>query len=174
MNWISASIGAALAVLATVGLVALSDISYRAGRSQEATIRLSWRAVGERIEECRVPSEEELAALPPHMRRKEICEGKLAPFQLDVSIDGRPVHSAKIYASGARQDRPTYVFQEFRVSPGRHELKVRFALDIESAENAPTRPPLHLETTIDSAPRSIILVTREEKSDRLVLRQSES
>jgi len=174
VNWINAAIGAVLAVLATVGLVALSDIPYGAERSEEATIRLSWRAVGERIEECRVPSEEELAALPPHMRRKEICEGKLAPFQLDVSIDGRPVHSGKIHASGARQDRLTYVFKEFRVSPCRHELKVRFALDVESAGDASSRPPLHLETAIDSAPRSITLVTREEKSDRLVLRRTES
>ncbi len=173
MNWIYATVGAALAVLASVGLVALSDIRYHAEASEDAIIRLSWRAVSERIEECRIPSEEELAALPPHMRRTEICEGRLAPFQLDVSIDGRSVHSGQIRASGARQDRPTYVFQEFRVSPGRHELKVRFAIDAKSAEDTLIRAPLLLETAIDSAPRSIILVTHEEKNDRLVIRRSE-
>jgi len=173
MSWLYAALGGVLAVLATVGLVALSEVGYSAETSQDAIIRLSWRAVGQRIEECRVPSEEELAALPPHMRREEICEGRLAPFQLDVSIDGQPVHSAEIRASGARQDRPTYVFHEIRVPPGRHDLKVRFAVDAESAADASIRAPLLLEAAIDSAPRSITLVTREEDSDRLVIRRSQ-
>lgn len=172
MKWVNAAIGSLLAVIATIGLVVLSDVDYLAESSDDAIVRLSWRAVGERIEKCRVPTEEEIAALPLHMQRQEICEGSLAPFQLDVSIDGAPVHSAVIRAAGAREDRPTYVFEEFRVAPGRHDLKVRFTLIEGAMATESTHAPLELEASVDLVPRRVVLVTRGSNGEGLVVRTS--
>lgn len=153
--------GAALTAL----LVVCSQLPYAPDSRQSALLRLSWRAVGERVEECRRPGPEELAALPRHMRRAEICEGRLAPFRLSVALDGEPVYVGLIHASGAREDRPTYVYRQFDVEPGTHRLSVEFATDHEGSE----RVPLRLDTQVTLAPRQVLLITHDAQSDRLIV-----
>lgn len=169
MSWPERAGGALLAVLATAGLVALSGVTAVVDDSSTGLVRLSWRSVGARIEKCRVPSAEELAALPPHMRRKEICEGHLAPFALEVRLDGEPVVDREVHAAGAREDRPTYVFDEIPVAPGPHELDVRFA--VVDADPARGVAPLHLRTTVDVPAKGVVLVTRDDESGELVVRR---
>jgi hypothetical protein len=157
-----------LAVCGVAGLVALSDVTTVVNGSAGGLVRLSWRAVGERIEKCRVPSEEELAALPPHMRQKEICEGNLAPFALEVHLDGERVVDREVRPAGAREDRPTYVFEEIPVAPGPHDLEVVFA--VAEGEAGTGVSPLRLRTTLEVSPRGVVLVTRDHASGDLVLR----
>lgn len=170
MTVLARVIGVALALLASVGLVLLSDGDLLAEPSDEGLLRLSWRAVGQRVEECRVPTAEELAALPQHMRQKEICEGALAPFDLDVRIDGVTVVDRELRAEGAREDRPTYVFDEIRLPPGPHALEVVFAVAHEQA--AKSTPPLRLATTVDVPPRGVVLVTHDDERGGLEVRHS--
>lgn len=165
----SRAAGALLAMLATAALVLLSGVTTVMDATDRGVVRLSWRAVGERIEECRVPSEEELLALPPHMRQKEICEGHLAPFALEVHLDGAPVLQREVRPAGAREDRPTYVFDEIHAAPGPHELDVRFAA--VGAEPSGDTPTLQLRTRVEVRPRGVVLVTRDAASGALVVRQ---
>ncbi len=158
-----------VAAALTAGLVVCSGLPYVADAGDAALIRLSWRAAGERIEECRTPSQEELAELPPHMRRPEICEGRTTPFQLAVSIDGVVVLEERIRPAGARQDRPVYVFREFPVSPGEHLLQVRFTAEFPEGADPSARAPLLLEETLRLAPRTVALVTYDDPAARLVL-----
>jgi hypothetical protein len=129
-------------------------------------LRLSWRAVGERVEACREPTEEENAALPPHMRRSEICEARLSPFRLAVAIDGNPVLERRIRPGGARQDRPAYVFQEFPVAAGAHRLEVVFESEPEDGAVAAARPPLVLDERVVLGRREIFLVTIDPDTGR--------
>jgi len=161
------AVGVLLAGLATWGLVLLSDVTWQVEEGDDAMLRLSWRAVGHRVEECRVPTEEELAALPAHMRRTEICEGRLAPFRLDVSLDGRTLVDRSVRAEGAREDRPAYVFEEYRVPAGPHRLDVRFRVDAAAAGVHP--PARTLEADLDLAPRQVVLVTTDEATGELTL-----
>src|SRR5690606_15072501 len=92
----------------------------------DAVLRLSWRVRGIRIQECRTLTPEELDALPPHMRRPEVCEGRIAPYRLRVRVDCRVLADTLVHAAGAREDRPVYVFREFRVVPGVHRVDLRF------------------------------------------------
>jgi hypothetical protein len=167
-------VGVLLACVATWGLVALSDVEWRPGEGDDAWVRLSWRSVGERIEECRSPTEEELAALPLHMRRSEICEGRLAPSLLVVELDGERLVEREVHAAGARRDRPTYVFEELPVRPGRHHLRITFSVLSEGIEGD-VEAPLVLDEEIAPGPRQIVLVTRLESDDagpaRLVARR---
>jgi len=157
--------GGLVAALLTAGLVVGSALPYTANRDERALVRLSWRAVGEPVKECRVPTAEELASLPQHMRRSEICEARLSPFHLRVAIDGRVVFDDRILPSGARQDRPTYVFEEFPVAPGEHRLEIRFAEERGEVEGA----PLTLDETVTLHPRDILLVARPRDEDVLAL-----
>jgi len=151
-------------------LVALSGVGFVVESGDQGRIRLSWKAVGQRVEACRTPSQEELEALPEHMRRSEICEGGLAPFELRVAIDGREVYARTLRAAGAREDRPTTVYEEFPVSPGRHRLAVRFE-STPPAGAVPTSAPLTLERDVEIAPREILLVVRDEARGELEIRQ---
>jgi hypothetical protein len=159
--------GGLVAALLTTGLVVGSALPYAVNRDERALVRLSWRAVGEPVKECRVPTPEELAALPQHMRRPEICEARLSPFHLRVAIDGRAVFDGQILPSGARQDRPTYVFEEFSVAPGEHRLEIRFAEERGEVERE--LAPLTLDETVTLRPRDILLVARPRDEDALAL-----
>jgi hypothetical protein len=162
---LAAGAGFALAVLA--GVILLTGVPYEAEPSGDSVIRLSWRAVGERVEECRTPTEEELAAVPKHMRRTEICEGRLTPFRLSVGIDAGRRFEGTIHPSGAREDRPTYVFQEFRVEPGRHHVEIRFEVVPPAGTEAGTRPPLLFDEILELAPRQVALITHDRTQQAL-------
>lgn len=151
------------AVLAAA-IVLGSRVAWMAEPGDDGLIRLSWKAVGERVEACRAPSPEELQALPAHMRPKEICDGALASFRLTVSIDSLPVAARTLRAPGTRHDRPTTVYEEFAVAPGRHRLEIRFVS--EPPEGVPSSlPPLVLARDVDVAAREIVLITRTEDAE---------
>jgi hypothetical protein len=152
---------AALAgALLSAGLVAGSNVPWVAEPADQAMIRLSWRAFGERVEECREPSAEEQADLPPHMRQPRICEGRLLPFRLVVRIDGTGRFDALLPVGGAHADRPTIVFRDFRVTTGPHRVEIRFEVERPPGSGPATQPPLRLDETLELASREILLVTR--------------
>ncbi|HEX6069931.1 MAG TPA: hypothetical protein VFZ18_08905, partial [Longimicrobiaceae bacterium] len=115
-----------VALLSVLGVAALTRVPYDADHAEDAILRLSWRTRGEEVRECRTLSPEELAALPVHMQRTEVCEGRVLSRHLLVRVDGRPVIDDTVRAAGARSDRPLYVYYEIPLSPGVHALHVRF------------------------------------------------
>jgi hypothetical protein len=125
-----------LAIAATLGIRGLSHVPFVGERDPRAVVRLSWRVLGQQIQECRRLSPEELQQLPAHMRREEACEGRVAPYQLDVLVDGVLADSGLIRASGARQDRPIYVFREISVDPGEHRLEISFVSERPAGRQA--------------------------------------
>lgn len=125
-NWARYSVAGVLAVAATLGLRGLSHLPFAAERDPRAVVRLSWRVVGQQIRECRRLSPEELGQLPAHLRREEVCEGRVAPYRLHVLVDGTVADSGLVRAAGARQDRPIYVFREISIEPGAHRLEISF------------------------------------------------
>lgn len=129
-----------LAGLAVAGavlgiLVAGSQWPWTAAPDDVAVIRLDWRASAERVEECRPPTDEEIAERPPHMRPREICEGRVIPYSLHVVVDRVVVVDDTIHGAGVREDRPLYVAREIVVSPGLHDLRIDFET-IEPEEEA--------------------------------------
>lgn len=114
-------------MVAALAIVAIgSRWPWLASLDEVALVRLDWRARGERVEECRAPRDEEIAELPVHMRPREICESKIAPYTLVVTLDGAVVIDDTIHGAGAREDRPLYVAREIAVSPGPHYLHIGF------------------------------------------------
>ncbi|HEX6939525.1 MAG TPA: hypothetical protein VF158_08940 [Longimicrobiales bacterium] len=111
---------------AVLALGALSRLPYTAADAGRGVLRLSWRVRGERVQQCRRLSAEELEALPLHMRRPEACEGRIAPYRLRVVIDGDLVEDALVSAAGAKRDRPIYVFRDFPLTPGAHQVEITF------------------------------------------------
>ena len=162
----------AAAVAATVALGALSRVPYQADRSAHAILRLAWRTPGVRVEECRPLTQEELDNLPSHMQRQEICEGRLLPYRLRVTIDGDVVVDEEIRPAGAREDRPLFVFHDFPLTPGRHPVSVVFERDLlepeaEGAAAVPLR--LEFDRTMAFEARRITLVTYDAERKALAV-----
>ncbi|MDO8665843.1 MAG: hypothetical protein Q7J79_04475 [Gemmatimonadales bacterium] len=164
----------ALVVTAAVGV--LSSVPYESRRGSDAFVRLAWRARGERVETCRRLTPEEVARTPVHMRREEVCEGRILPYRLAVTLDGASAAQESVASGGSRQDRPLYVFREIAVAPGRHRLGVSFSRlgfvreDEGERERGGLPERLDLDTTLTLGPRQVALVTYDEERRRLILK----
>ncbi|MBI3983661.1 MAG: hypothetical protein HY337_12175 [Gemmatimonadetes bacterium] len=119
-------VGGVLALAAIVGLGALSQVPYPPEPPAHAVIRLTWRTRSKRVDECRRLTTEEQAQLPAHMRREEVCEGRVLAYRLRVVLDGDTVADETVEPRGARADRPLYVFHEIPAPPGVRVLDVAF------------------------------------------------
>jgi hypothetical protein len=127
-------LGTSLASVAILAIGAATRVPWTATPADRALLRLSWRAESETMQECRSLTEEELAELPVHMRTPEVCERRAVPYLLKVDIDGRTFLDDTLHGSGAREDRPVYVFREFALRPGTHAVDVEFfAIGAEDA-----------------------------------------
>lgn len=160
----AAAVGLCAALASALAFASQAPVGIEA--SDDAVIRLSWRARGHPVEECRTPSAEEQAKLPVHMRQSRICERRLAPFHLEVALDGASVIDARVESEGARHDRPAYVLRELPVAPGTHRLAVRFAPEVGDAG-----PPQTLDASLELDTREVVLVTEDPESGRLALRR---
>jgi len=158
-----------LALGFALGVAWLSSTPTTYASAEDATLRLSWRALGVRIEECRRRTEEELENLAPHMRTPEVCSGRSAEYELRVDLDGAKAIRDTVRPGGARGDRPLYVYYDLPVRPGRHLLAVDFrALVPEAAEVSEGATRFLLEEEVDVAPTEVALVTLDGDGSRLV------
>jgi hypothetical protein len=167
--WQRAAVG--VAVLAVLG--GLSRVPYDATGDDRAMIRLSWRTPGERVSECRRPTPEELERLPVHMRREEVCEGRILPYRLRLFLDGAPVIDDTVHAPGLRQDRPLAVSREVLVPAGAYRVRVEWeGIGGSPEEQVAVRDQrtLSLEETVRLGDRQIALVTYDPDARRLVVR----
>jgi hypothetical protein len=162
-----------------------------------AVLRFSWRAASRLVEECRRLSDEDLARLPVHMRREEVCEGRLLPYRLRVTLNDRLVVDEIVEPAGARGDRPLFVFHELVVRPGEYRVEVewervrpdfggggeaRNASGSTGSSPSPSVPrpvgaaetgtpaELELQATVRLEPRGVALVTYDPGERLLVAR----
>ena len=165
-------IGGALVVAVVVAVGVLTRFGWSL-ESDHAALRLAWRMPVPRVVECREPTEEELAELPVHMRRDEICEGRAVAYTLEVRVDGELRRRSTVEAAGARADRPLQVFGELPLAPGARSLRVVFER-ADSADAGETSLPdrLVVDRELDVAAREVVLVTYDDGERELVMQRS--
>jgi hypothetical protein len=163
---------------ALAALIALSSWQFGQTVSDRALLRLSWRAIGRELEQCRALSAEEIARQPAHMRQTQKCERVVEPYRLEVLIDDSLRADTTYRPTGARGDRPLYVLRDFPVTAGMHDVEVRF-YEVEAAAHVSPEQRGHFpdavvfSSTIEFAPRRIALVTYDADRRTLVLRASD-
>jgi len=157
--------GAVLATtVMTAALVGLSRVPWAATRGEAGELRVAWQYKSQPVEECRQATPEELAKLPPHMRRTTICERRLRSYLLEVAVEGATMLADTVRARGARADRPLSVFARVPLPPGGYGVRVTFT------PVGGGHAPLVAETTLAFAPRQVWLVTLDEERGTLVAR----
>jgi len=101
-----------------------SQPAYTHFPPDRALIKLSLTH-GAKKEECRRRTPEELAKLPPNMRRPTECARERLPVTVELLIDGEPLYEAVLPPTGLAGDGPSRAYRRLTVSPGRHQLIAR-------------------------------------------------
>lgn len=118
----------AVMLAATAGIAALSDWPlYRHHPADMAQVKLSFSHGSDRKAGCRPATAEELAKLPPNMRRPVVCPRDRPSVRIEADLDGRPLLRAEIRAGGIAGDGPARLYRKFSVPAGPHVLDLRLS-----------------------------------------------
>jgi hypothetical protein len=111
-------------VAALIGLLATWP-PYEQLPPGSAQIKLAFNHSGERMEECRRLTTEELAKLPSTQRRVRDCSRRRLPVTVQLMIDGAPIYEAVLEPSGLSGDGQARAYEKFTVPAGRHVIEAR-------------------------------------------------
>src|SRR5690606_16840426 len=119
---------ARFAVLALVFAGAASLSNWPVHRSlpeNGGVLTLSFSHGADRSALCRKATPEELAALPPNMRRPEICPRERPSIHVEMDIDGVRKIDIEAPPSGFGRSGPSRIHQSFTLPAGEYEVAVR-------------------------------------------------
>lgn len=109
-----------------LGVAALADWPrYRPIPQGDGVVMLSFVHGADRRAQCRRLSPEEIAKLPPNMRKLQDCPRGRPPLYVELDIGDRPLYRAALPPTGIAGDGPSRVYQRFTVPAGEFELAVR-------------------------------------------------
>lgn len=138
--------------------------SYRAFAPGSALVALSFSHAGAPVTECRILTAEELAALPPNMRKAEDCPRERVPVYVEFAADGKEVLAYAAPPSGLWNDGESHVYRKFVLPAGSHQLEVRMR-DTTRTEGFDFRK----DFSIDIAAGSVTVVDFDPTAGRFLL-----
>lgn len=98
---------------------------YRQLAPGTAVIKLSFTHGSNRQADCRRRTAEELAKLPPNMRKPLECPRGRRAVYVELDVDGQASYRASLPPSGLSSDGPSRVYQRLVVPVGVHSVVVR-------------------------------------------------
>lgn len=125
-RWHRILFGGTTMLLLVLAVAALSDSPrWRSLPENVALVRLSFTHGGDRSASCRERTPEELAALPPNMRRKEVCERRRPSVYVELEVDGTLVFAKDLPPRGIAGSGPSQVYERLLLPAGVHDIAVR-------------------------------------------------
>ncbi len=94
-------------------------------KQDEAVVVLALNHEGENIEPCHRLSPQELAALPPNMRKPVECGRERSPLIIEVLMDDKVLFNTKAIPPGLYRDGSANVFLRAEIAAGQHDFKVK-------------------------------------------------
>lgn len=113
-----------LALFAAVAALADWPV-YRQIPQSDALVVLTFVHGADRLAECRLLSPQEMAKLPPNMRRAQDCPRGRRSLDVELDLDGRTIYEARLPPTGIAGDGPSRVYQRFVLPAGKHDVAVR-------------------------------------------------
>lgn len=121
--------------------------TYRQIAPEVAVVKLSFVHGGDRSAACRRRTQEELAKLPPNMRRLTECPRERPPVVVELAVDDRTIFAASLPPGGLSRDGQSQVYRRFEVPAGAHRILARLrdtpreqGFDHERAETVTLEP----------------------------------
>ncbi len=129
---------------------------------KQAMVSLSISHTGQRIQECRKFTQEELNALPPNMRRPSDCPREKHPIRVEFTANGKVLYAKTIQPAGIWSDGPATIYARFSLPAGGQNLTIAMndsgdqlgqanEFDYYSEQRVELRPEQHLVISFDAA-----------------------
>jgi hypothetical protein len=148
------------------GVAWLSDRpTYRQIPEGTGVMMLSFVHSADRRGECRRLSPEEIAKLPPNMRRVQDCPRVRRPIYVELDLDGRNVYRASLPPTGIAGDGPSRVYQRFVLPARKYDIAVRMR-DTARAEGFDHER----HDKIDFAPDQLFVIDYRPESGEFIFR----
>jgi len=126
---------------------------YTQLQPDQAVVTVAFSHAGERLEECRQLSQEELAKLPPNMRAPMDCPRERSPVTVQLLLDGELLIEEVAKAPGLYNDLGIDVYRSAKVPVGEHTLAVQMN------DNARVDGPVYThEETVTLDPAQLLVV----------------
>ena len=155
-----------MTALLVLPIAALSRLPYSPAGAEDAVLRLSWRMSVSAKEQCRTRTQEELDALPVHMRTPQECRRDEAHYDLVMTLDSLRTDTLSLVRGGVKGDRPLFVMEDRTVSPGEHRVRLR----LERRAGGSIETLAALDTVLGFERGHIRLVTLDADSGVLIAR----
>jgi len=126
--------------------------TYRHLAPDRAVVKLSLSHAGERKQECRTRTPEELAKLAPNMRAQLDCPRERSDVRVELEMDGAVLARVEARPSGLRRDLPSTLYRRLEIPAGRHTFRARLA------DTATGEWRHQGEATVDLAPGRVLVV----------------
>lgn len=118
------------AFMALVGYFAQAP-AYTHFSPGKALVKLSFTHTTARLGECRKRTQEELAELPPNMRKPMKCPRERSPLEILIKVDGQRIFHAEKPPSGLWGGGGVSVYQRFPLEAGTHVIEARLRDDAD-------------------------------------------
>jgi hypothetical protein len=99
--------------------------SIRILEEDEAMITIAFAHAGESREPCRRLSQEELAKLPPNMRKPEDCPRERSPVVIQAMLDGATLIDETLQPPGLFKDGGVNVYFSGKIPAGSHHFEIK-------------------------------------------------
>lgn len=138
--------------------------TYRPMAPDTAQIKVSFLHHGARLAECRRYSAEEIAKMPPNMRKTVQCGRERAPVSIEVDIDGTPALRHTAAPSGLSRDGASTMYRRINLPAGEHHIAVRL-----KDSPAPQAPIYTREATVTLQPAQVMVIDFNQAKGGIVL-----
>ena len=99
--------------------------AYRQFPRGSAIVLLTFVHGADRKAECRQLTSQEIAKLPPNMRRVQDCPRRRPSIYVELDLGGRKIFDANLPPTGIAGDGPSRVYRRFVVPAGKYDIAVR-------------------------------------------------
>jgi len=137
---------------------------YTQLQPDQAVVTVAFSHAGERREECRQLSQEELARLPPNMRAPMDCPRERSPVTVQLQLDGEPLFEEVARAPGLYSDLGIDIYRSAKVPVGEHTLAVQMN------DNVRVEGPTYThEQTVNLEPSQLLVVDFNSETGSFVI-----
>jgi len=148
------------------GVAWLSDRPvYRQIPENSGIMMLTFVHGADRKGECRRLTPEEIARLPPNMRRVQDCPRVRRSLYVELDIDGRRIYASNLPPTGIAGDGPSRVYQRFVMPAGKYDVAVRMR-DTARADGFDHER----RGTVDFAPSQMFVIDYRPESGEFIFR----
>jgi hypothetical protein len=138
---------------------------FRQIPENSGVLTLTFVHSADRRGECRRLSPEEIAKLPPNMRRVQDCPRVRRPIYVELDVDGRNIYRADLPPTGIAGDGPSRVYQRFVLPAGKYDVAVRM-------RDTPRTTGFDHERreTVDFVPAQMLVIDYRPESGNFIFR----